>query len=67
MASEVSTLHQMIGLADGYKKIKTVEPDEAAKMAGVSKTLHDLLAANQKGQDSLSGANPAMRKALGPA
>lgn len=66
VGKENTTLQSMITMADSFRAIPTVEPAEAAKMAKISAQLHDLLAANQSQADSLSGANPALRKALGP-
>lgn len=61
---EVDTLNELLGLSRSYLEIPSVEPDEAVQMKKVELIVHQLLAKNQKDQDSLSGANPAMRKAL---
>jgi hypothetical protein len=61
---EVSTLQDLLGLTRQYLEIGSVQPDEAVKMKKVELIVHELLAANQKQQDSVSGANPALRKVL---
>lgn len=61
---EVSTLQDLLGLTRSYLEIPSVQPDEAVKMKKVELIVHELLAANQKQQDSVSGANPALRKVL---
>lgn len=63
--TEVDALSQLIDDCHAYMQIPTVQPDEKAKMAGAVKTITDLLAANQKSRDSISGANPALRKLPG--
>lgn len=62
---EVESLKTMLGMSRDYLSISTVEPSEAVKMKKIELLLHELLADNQKGQDALTGANPALRKALG--
>lgn len=65
-SAEVETLKSLLGLTSSYLSLPTVEPDEALKVKKIEMLVHELLAGNQKMQDSLTGANPAMRKALGP-
>jgi hypothetical protein len=45
--------------------IPTVQPDEKHKMAKAVTIITDLLSGNQKSRDSISGANPALRKLPG--
>jgi hypothetical protein len=63
--TEVDTLKSMLGLAHDYSGIPTVQPDEAHKMAKAVTIITDLLAGNQRSRDSITGANPALRKLPG--
>lgn len=61
---EVEVLQALLGLTGEYLSIASVEPSEAVTMKKIELDIHKLLDQNQKGQDSLTGANPALRKAL---
>ena len=63
--SEVQTLKDMLGMADGYKSISSVTEQERAQMEKVTSVLQTLLASNEKMSDQMTGATPALRKAYG--
>lgn len=63
--TEVDALSQLLDLSHGYMAIPTVQPDEKHKMAKAVTIITDLLSGNQKSRDSISGANPALRKLPG--
>lgn len=63
--TEVDTLQQLLGLGHDYMSIPTVQPDEKHKMAKAITVITDLLAGNQRTRDSITGANPALRKLPG--
>jgi hypothetical protein len=65
-AGEVDVLKQMIELAGTYQAIPTVDESERLDIEKVRTILQQLLAGNEKMADSLTGADPALRKALGP-
>lgn len=62
---EVSTLKDLLGMADSYKSIGTVTEQERAQMEQVTSILQKLLASNEKMSQQLTGANPATMKAFG--
>lgn len=64
--SEVDVLRQLITLGREYTAIPTVEERERLEMEKATTIFQKLLADNEKMSDSLTGADPAMRKALGP-
>ena len=63
--TEVDSLQNLLGLAHDYMAIPTVQPDEKHKMAKAVTIITDLLSGNQKTRDSITGANPALRKLPG--
>lgn len=62
---EVETLKSMLGLADEYKRLPSVTEQERAQIEKATTILQSLLASNEKMSDQMSGATPALRKALG--
>ncbi len=63
--TEVDILRQLISLVREYTAIPTVEERERLEAEKTSTIFQKLLADNEKMSDSLTGADPAMRKALG--
>jgi hypothetical protein len=63
---EVTVLKDLLGLIQEYRSIPTVEETERLEAAKADTILQKLLADNQKMADGLTGADPAVRKALGP-
>lgn len=64
-SNEIDSLHMLISAARDHMDIPTVEPSEKHEMSKALMIFTKLLAGNQSMADSLSGANPALRKALG--
>lgn len=62
---EVGVLKQLIDLGRQYTDIPTVEESERLEMEKATTIFQKLLASNEKMADSLTGADPATRKALG--
>lgn len=62
---EVGVLKQLITLGRQYTDLPTVEESERLEMEKATTIFQKLLASNEKMADSLTGANPATRKALG--
>lgn len=65
--SEVDSLRTLIAAARDYTAIPTVEESEKLEVEKCITIFQKLLADNQRMADQLAGANPAVRKALGPA
>jgi hypothetical protein len=63
---EVTVLKDLLGLIQEYRAIPTVEETERLEAAKADTIFQKLLADNQKMADGLTGADPAVRKALGP-
>jgi hypothetical protein len=64
--SELDALDAILQAIDAYMAIPTVDEGERLKAEKMSTLAQELKAQNQKMSDQLSGANPALRKALGP-
>jgi hypothetical protein len=63
--SEVEALQAILMACHEYMAIPTVEESERLTIEQCTTQIQKLLAANEKAADSISGANPALRKALG--
>lgn len=63
--SEVEALDAILMACHDYAAIPTVEESERLEIEKVTTIVQQLKAKNEKMSDSITGANPAMRKALG--
>ena len=64
--SEVEALDAILMACHDYAAIPTVEESERLIIEQCTTQIQKLKAQNEKAADSLTGANPAMRKAMGP-
>jgi hypothetical protein len=65
--SELDALDQIAMAIDAYIVIPSVDESERLKAEKMKTMVQELKAANEKMADQLSGGNPALRKAIGPA
>ena len=64
-ATEVDILRQLISLTRDYTAIPSVDERERLEAEKATTIFQKLLADNEKMSDKLTGADPAVRKALG--
>lgn len=65
--SEIEALDAILAAIEAYKGISTVDESERLQAEKMSTIAQQLKAQNEKMTDQVTGASPALRKALGPA